>query len=217
MHSSPDPHAAQPALTYGPSPDAARLTVLLLHGRGDSAAGILGLAQALAIPDVAFVAPEAAGHTWYPLSFMSPIEQNEPALGSALRRVGTLIASLGERGVAPERIALMGFSQGACLSLEFAARNPRRYAAVIGLSGGLIGPRGQLRAYDGSLERTPLFLGCSDVDAHIPVDRVRETAEVFRRLDADVDERIYPGLGHTVVDDEVRAVRVLLRANPGAA
>ena len=217
MHSSSDPHAAQPALTYGPAPEAARLTVLLLHGRGDSAAGILGLAQALAIPDVAFVAPEAAGHTWYPLSFMAPTEQNEPALGSALRRVGTLVAWLGEREIMPERIALMGFSQGACLSLEFAARNPRRYAAVVGLSGGLIGPRGQLRAYDGSLERTPLFIGCSDVDAHIPVDRVRESAEVFRRLDGDVDERIYPGLGHTVAEDEIQAVRALLRADPAAA
>ena len=217
MHSSPDPHAAQPVLSFGPAPENARLTVLLLHGRGDSAAGILGLAQALSIPDVAFVAPEAAGHTWYPLSFMAPIEQNEPSLTSALRRVATLIGSLGQRGIAPERIALMGFSQGACLSLEFAARNPRRYAAVVALSGGLIGARGQLRTYDGSLERTPLFIGCSDVDAHIPVDRVRESSEVFRRLNAEVDERIYPGLGHTVVEDEMQAVRTLLRANTGIA
>ncbi len=217
MPTSPDPHAAQPVRTYGPPPVQARLTVLLLHGRGDSADGILGLAHALAVPDVAFVAPEAAGHTWYPLSFMSPIAQNEPALTSALRRVGALLASLGEQGIGPERVVLMGFSQGACLSLEFAARNPRRYGGVVALSGGLIGPRGGLQDYAGSFDGTPVFIGCSDTDAHIPVDRVRESAEVYRRLGAVVDERIYRALGHTVVEDEMTAVEALLRANPSAA
>jgi predicted esterase len=205
-----DPHANQPVRRLGPGPGEARLTVVLLHGRGDSAAGILGLARALDVPDVAFVAPDAAGHTWYPHSFLVPITRNEPALSSALRRLSSIVESLEHEGVGPERLVLMGFSQGACLSLEFAARHARRYAGVVALSGALIGPAGTPRDYAGSFDATPVFIGCSDVDAHIPLDRVRESADVFRRLGADVDERIYPGMGHTVNADELRAVTALL-------
>ncbi len=150
-------------------------------------------------------------------SFLTPIEKNEPWLTSALTAVDRLVAALGAQGVTGDRVALMGFSQGACLTLEFSARNPRRYAAVIALSGGLIGPPGTSFDYSGSLAETPVFIGCSDVDAHIPVERVRESAEVMRTLGARVDERIYPRMGHTVNSDELAAVRSLLGAGPARA
>jgi predicted esterase len=199
-------------LTLGPPPAQARLGAILIHGRGASPEDILGIAHELALPDIAYFAPAAAGNTWYPLSFLSPIAQNEPGLSSALRVIDGLIAHLGEQGVPPERIALMGFSQGACLTLEFAARHAQRYAAIAAFSGGVIGPPGTPREYPGSFAGTPAFLGCSDVDAHIPVERVRESAEIFRRMGAAVDERIYPRMGHTINQDEINAVRTLLEA-----
>jgi predicted esterase len=205
-----DPHAGQPVLRQGASVDEARLVVILVHGRGGSAEDMLGLADELRTSDVAYLAPQAAGHTWYPYSFLAPVEQNEPDLSSAIRVLGSQLDAVAAEGVAANRVALLGFSQGACLSLEFAARHARRYAAVIGLSGGLIGPPGTPRTYAGSFVGTPVFLGCSDVDAHIPVERVRETADVCRSLGATVDERIYPGMGHTINRDELDAVRALL-------
>ena len=207
-----DPHAGQPVMRRGPAPAQARLAVILVHGRGDSAAGILGLADEFAAADVTWIAPQAAGNTWYPYSFMSPIEKNEPGITSGLGVIAGLVDGLGADGVPPERIVLMGFSQGACLSQEFAARHARRYHAVIGLSGGLIGPPGTPRDYIGHFDGTPVFLGCSDIDPHIPLERVNESAEVFRRMGASVDERIYPRLGHTVNYDEIEAVRALLAA-----
>jgi predicted esterase len=211
MPSTPsDPHGAQKALWRGPEPAAARLAVILVHGRGGSAGEMLNLANELAIPDVTWVAPQAAGNTWYPYSFLAPIEQNEPGLSSALRVLGSLLKELASAGIPAERVGVLGFSQGACLALEFAARTATRYAAVAGLSGGLIGPPGTPRDYKGSLAGTPVFLGCSDIDAHIPVERVRESAAVFRTLNAQVDERIYPRMGHTINEDELEAVRKLL-------
>jgi predicted esterase len=207
-----DPHADQPVLTAGPKPADARLTVILVHGRGASAEDILGLAQELRLSDVAYLAPQAAGHTWYPYSFLSPIQQNEPGITSGLGTLARLVDMAGHQGVPADRVAFLGFSQGACLSLEFAARHARRYAGVFGLSGGLIGPAGTARDYPGSLDGTPVFLGCSDIDAHIPLERVRESAEVFRRMGAAVDERIYPRMGHTVNEDELEAVRTMLSA-----
>ena len=207
-----DPHAGQPVMRRGPAPAQARLAVILVHGRGDSAAGILGLADEFAAADVTWIAPQAAGNTWYPYSFMSPMEKNEPGITSGLGVIAGLVDTLGTEGVPPERIVLMGFSQGACLSQEFAARHARRYHAVIGLSGGLIGPPGTPRDYIGHFDGTPVFLGCSDIDPHIPLERVNESAEVFRRMGASVDERIYPRLGHTVNYDEIEAVRALLAA-----
>jgi predicted esterase len=205
-----DPHAGQPVLHLGPSPAEARLVAILLHGRGASAEDILSLAQQLSARDVTYLAPQAAGDSWYPYSFLAPIEQNEPYLGSALRLIDSLIDAVGKQGVPPERVVLMGFSQGACLSLEYAARHARRYAAIAGLSGGLIGPSGTPRSYPGSFEETPVFLGCSDIDPHIPVQRVHETADVFKRMQAVVDERIYPRMGHTVNRDEQDAIAALL-------
>lgn len=212
METTHDPHAEQPVMRKGPAPGQARLAVILVHGRGDSAAGILGLVDEFDAADITWIAPQAAGHTWYPYSFMSPTAQNEPGITSGLGVIGGLVNTLGADGIGPDRVVLMGFSQGACLSQEFAARNARRYHAVIGLSGGLIGPPGTPRDYGGSFDGTPVFLGCSDIDPHIPVERVKESAEVFRRMGASVDERIYPRLGHTVNYDEIEAVRALLKA-----
>jgi len=205
-----DPHADQPVLEMGPRPSAARLAAILLHGRGASAEDMLALASELRTADVAYLAPQAAGNSWYPHSFLTAIDLNEPWLTSALGRVTALIGSLEVQGITSERIAIMGFSQGGCLTLEFAARHARRYGAVIGLSGGLIGPPGTRRDYAGSLDGTPVFLGCSDIDAHIPVERVHESTTALRRLGAIVDERIYRGMGHTVNVDEIKAVRELL-------
>jgi predicted esterase len=197
-------------LRRGPAAGPATVAVILVHGRGDSASGILGLADALDAPHVAWLAPQAAGHAWYPFSFLVPTERNEPGLSSGLAVIDGLVDTLRVEGLPPERIVLMGFSQGACLAQEYAARHARRYHAVIGLSGGLIGPPGTPRDYAGSFEGTPVFLGCSDVDAHIPVERVHESADVFTRMGAAVDKRIYPGMGHTVNAEELSAVQALL-------
>lgn len=210
-----DRHAGQPVLRKGPASAQARLAVILVHGRGDSAAGILGLVDEFPQTDVTWVAPQAEGHSWYPFSFLSPVEQNEPGLSSALGVIGSLLRILEEEGVPADRVVLMGFSQGACLAQEFAARHPRRYAGIVGLSGGLIGPNGTARTYPGVFGGTPVFLGCSDMDPHIPLERVNESADVFRRMGADVDERIYPRMGHTVNADEIAAVsRLLSRSVP---
>lgn len=211
MRSAADPHASLPVLRRGPAPVESRRTVILVHGRGDSAEGILTLTDAFDLRDVAWIAPQAAAGSWYPYPFLAPTDQNEPGLSSGLRVIATLVQFLEGEGIAAERVVLMGFSQGACLAQEFAARNARRYAAIAGLSGGLIGPPGTPRNYEGSFEGTPVFLGCSDIDPHIPVERVHESAEVFRRMGAEVDERIYPKMGHTVNQDEVEAVAALLR------
>jgi len=213
MASSNDPHAGQRVLHYGAPLGKARRTAIFIHGRGASPEDILGLAAELGTDDVAYLAPQAAGSTWYPYSFLSPIPQNEPGITSALGVIAQLVDST---GLGAEHVAILGFSQGACLALEFAARHPRRYAAVIALSGGLIGPPGTRRDDAGSMEGTPVFLGCSDVDLHIPVERVRESAEVFRGLGAVVDERIYPAMGHTINDDELNAVRMLIRTKQAA-
>ena len=203
-------HSGQPIIRRGPAIAQARIAVLLVHGRGDSAAGILSLADEFNLPDVTWIAPQAAGNSWYPYSFLAPMERNEPGLSAALRLLGEIRQTVADEGMADDRLALMGFSQGACLAQEFAARNARRYHSILGLSGGLIGPPGTPRTYQGSFDRTPVFLGCSDVDPHIPVERVHESADVFRRMGAIVDERIYPRMGHTVNADEIAAVRALL-------
>ena len=214
MLDTADPHSGQTVLRLGPAPGDARVTMICVHGRGASAEDILGLAAELGTDDVAFLAPNAAGRTWYPLSFLAPMDRNQPGLDSGLAVLARLITELGASGIASERIGLMGFSQGACLALEFAARHARRYACVAGLSGGLIGPPGTPRAYAGSLDGTPVFLGCSDIDPHIPLERVHETTRVLRELGAVVDERIYAGMGHIVNADELEAVRSLV-AKPG--
>jgi phospholipase/carboxylesterase len=173
---------------------------------------MLSLAHALQQPDIAYMAPQAPGHTWYPHSFLAPLEQNEPALSEALGVVGEAVEHLQGEGFAPERLLLLGFSQGGCLALEYAARNARRFGGVAGLSAGLIGPEGTPRDYAGSLSGTPIFLGCSDVDAHIPLWRVGKSMRVLRALGAEVTERIYPRFGHAINDDEIAQVRSMLSA-----
>lgn len=200
-------------MRLGPEPVAARLAMILVHGRGSSATNMLDLALEFQTEDVAYLAPQAAGNTWYPYSFLTPIERNEPGISSGLLVLAGLVALLRTQGMPADRVGLLGFSQGACLSLEFAARNARRYAGVVGLSGGLIGPPGTPRTYSGSLDGTPVFLGCSDTDAHIPLERVHESAQTFESLGARVDERIYRWMGHTINEDELTWIRAFL-GNP---
>jgi predicted esterase len=207
-----DPHGGRPILFAGAPIGEAKGAMILIHGRGADARDILGLAEYFGRPDLAYVAPEASGHTWYPNRFLVPVEQNEPYLSSAFGVLATLIADIGKGGIGAERVFLLGFSQGACLSLEFAARNPRRYGGVIALSGGLIGASVDVSHYSGSLAGTPVFLGCSDVDPHIPLARVKESSAVMAALGATVTERIYPGMGHTVTGDEVEEIRKVLAA-----
>lgn len=210
MQQNDDPHANQPVLRAGPAPLDARLVTILLHGRGAGAEDILELSREFSANDVAYLAPQAAGRTWYPNSFLAPIAQNEPGISSAFRVIAGLLEELQQQNVSSDRVVLLGFSQGACLTLEFAARHPRRYAGVVALSGGLIGPPGTPRNYSGGFDGTPVFVGCSDIDGHIPLDRVHESTAVFRRMGATVDERIYPRMGHTVNRDELDAVDALL-------
>ncbi|HEX6547878.1 MAG TPA: alpha/beta hydrolase [Candidatus Dormibacteraeota bacterium] len=205
-------HQGQRVLAAGVPLAKARGAVIMVHGRGASAEDILTLAELLPQAGLAFLAPQAAGHTWYPNSFLAPIESNEPWLSSALTALAGLCQEVETNGPGLRHSALLGFSQGACLTLEFFARNPRRYGAVIGFTGGLIGPDGTPRDYPGSLAETPVFLGCGDPDPHIPVARVHETAEVLKRMGAEVTVRIYPGLPHTVNQDEADAAGRLLSA-----
>lgn len=212
----PAPHAGLPVRTLGAGLGEAKAAMILIHGRGSSAGDMLGLARMLAQDGFVYVAPQAAGNTWYPNRFLAPIESNEPNLSSALAVVETLVAQLGEQGIPQEKIILLGFSQGACLVQEYAVRNPGRFGGrfggIVGLSGGLIGPPGSQWNFGGSLKGTPVFLGCSDVDFHIPLERVDESATVFERLGADVTKRIYPGMGHTVNEDEIGFVRELQKS-----
>jgi predicted esterase len=203
IHTDQDPHAGAITYTMGLDLKQAQAAMILLHGRGATAQGILDLALDLHHPDFAYLAPQAAGNTWYPYSFLSPMEQNEPGLSSALNLVGRLVAQIESSGIPIDRIVMAGFSQGACLVSEYAARNARRYGGLLVFSGGVIGPPGTPREYPGSLDGTPIFLGCSDVDPHIPIERVEETADVFNELGAQVEKVIYPGMGHTIVEDEI--------------
>lgn len=209
-----DPHAGQPVLSAG-APLGASPVVILLHGRGAGPEDILTLASALQRPGVTYLAPSAANRTWYPYSFLADIEKNEPYLSSALSMLSALVAGLEARGVRRDRIVLGGFSQGACLSSEFAVRHAGRYGGVLALSGGLIGPPGTTWRREGSFAGTPVFFGCSDVDAHIPKERVGESAEVFARMGADVTTRLYPGMGHLVNEDEIEAARRVIDGVPG--
>lgn len=186
--------------------------MIVLHGRGGTNEQALALADHLDVPGFVFVAPQAAGNTWYPHRFIVPRQQNEPHLSSALAVVDGLVDDLVRGGLTYDRIMLLGFSQGACLAAEYAARHPRRYGGVMVLSGGLIGTDDELTGYSGSLDDTPVFLGCSDVDFHIPVERVHASATQFSAMGAAVDERIYPGMGHTINQEEIDAVKAIMQA-----
>ncbi|MEO7156862.1 MAG: dienelactone hydrolase family protein [Vicinamibacterales bacterium] len=183
---------------------------ILIHGRGASPEDILGLAGALDRPDVTYLAPTAANNTWYPYSFLTEIAKNEPYLSSALSVVGALVGVVEGAGITRDRIVMMGFSQGACLTSEFAIRHPSRFGGVVAFSGGAIGPPGTTWDDSGRFEGTPMFFGCSDIDAHIPEARVHETSAICARMGATVTTKIYPGMGHLVNDDELAHARTLL-------
>jgi predicted esterase len=205
-----DPHAGQDLLSAGEPLVSARAAMLLVHGRGASAADILSLADELDLRGFAYLAPQAAGYNWYPQRFIAPLEANQPWLDSALASLQRALDHIYAAGIPAERTVLLGFSQGACLVLEYSARRPLSCAGVVGLSGGLIGPQVDPQRYPGAFPETPVFLGCSDVDPHIPRERVEATAQQLRGMGAKVDLRLYPGMPHTVNDDELEAVRQMM-------
>lgn len=204
------PHQSKPTATYGAPPARAKAAMIMIHGRGASAQGMLPLAEEFAQPDFHYIAPQADNHTWYPYSFLAPKEKNQPGISSGLQRIHDLIQELREEGIPRTKLILLGFSQGACLATEFAARHPGKLGGIVGLSGGLIGPEINPDDYIGDLMKSPVFLGCSNVDPHIPGERVDETEEVFIKLNGTVDKRIYKGMGHTVNEDEIKAVRSIM-------
>ncbi|MDX1523094.1 MAG: dienelactone hydrolase family protein [Anaerolineae bacterium] len=205
------PHHNEPILVVGEPLESAKAAMILVHGRGANATDILSLREHIGAAGFAYLAPQAADFTWYPQSFLAPIEQNEPFLTSALATIDGVVTLVKEAGISAEKIVLGGFSQGACLASEFVARNAQRFGGLFAFSGGLIGPPGTARAYAGSFEGMPAFFGCSDVDFHIPKDRVHESAATFERMGANVTTRIYPGMPHTIIKDETDFVRSMVQ------
>lgn len=210
MTNGQHPHGNMPVYSVGAPLEEASGAMIMIHGRGATAQDILMLGRELDHPDFVYLAPQAYQNSWYPYGFMNPMESNQPYLNSALRVVSGLLDHLKQKGFGTAQIMLAGFSQGACLVTEYAVRHPAQYGGIAGLSGGLIGPEGTPRDYPGELKGTPVFLGCSDVDFHIPKERVLETADVFRRMGAHVTDRLYPGMGHTVNRDEISFVRAMM-------
>lgn len=207
---SADPHAGQPVVAAGPPLEEAAAAMVLVHGRGATAQGMIPLARELAQPRFTYLAPQAADSTWYPQRFMAPLEANEPYLTSALAAVWRVVEEAAAAGVSAERTILLGFSQGACLTLELAARHARRYGAVVGLTGGLIGPPGRDFDFAGDFAGTPVLLASGDPDPHVPWSRVEETAGVLRDLGAEVTLERYPGMGHTINEEQLRMTRALM-------
>ena len=205
------PHANTPVLHAGAPLATAAGAIVLLHGRGASAEDILQLGAALQRPDLALVAPQAAGHTWYPQSFLAPREQNEPYLSSALAKIAAIVADIAAAGIPRERIVIAGFSQGACLTSEFAASHPARYAGLLAFTGGLVGPLGASLHHDGELAGTPALLLSGDPDPHVPWQRVEDTARELHRMGAVVEAVRYPGRPHTVSAPEIELARKLLQ------
>ena len=205
------PHAGQPVLHAGTPLETAHAAMLLVHGRGASAADIMTVGQELTHPDFAYLAPQAAGNAWYPNPFTAPIESNEPYLSSAISVLEDVLAKITEH-VKQERVIVLGFSQGACLALEFAARHAQRFGGVVGFSGGLIGPDGTPRDYPGNFHGTPVFIGCSDVDPHIAKARVLEAGDVLKRMGATVTVKLYPNMAHTVNADEIHSAAQIVEA-----
>ena len=207
-----EPHRDRPVFESGCVIRDAKAAMIMIHGRGASAQSILSLAAEFKTDNVLYLAPQASNNTWYPYRFFDPVEANEPGITSGLQFIDLLLAYLTENGIPDNKIFLLGFSQGACLTLEYAARNPRNFAGVIGLSGGLIGPMGMKFDLSGNFtNQTEVFLGCSDSDFHIPLQRVNETADIFTKMGAKVIKEIYENMGHTVNEDEIEHIINLLK------
>jgi phospholipase/carboxylesterase len=196
--------------TAGQSLATATNVLILLHGRGGSAADILSLAPALRVADFALLAPQAPQNSWYPASFLAPLAHNEPSLSKALHTLRELVASLESQGIKKENLYFLGFSQGACLTLEFVARTATRYGGVVAFTGGLIGDKIYPEHYAGDLAGTPIFMGTSDPDFHVPVERVRASAALLTQLGAHVTERVYPHMGHTISQEEIELANTLI-------
>ncbi len=204
------PHEDQPVYSAGTKLEDASAAMILLHGRGAGAQDILSLSTYFDRPGLAFFAPQAEGYTWYPNRFIFPIEQNEPYLSSALKTIDRIVREAEASGITTDKIFIGGFSQGACLASEYVIRNPKRYGGLVAFSGGYIGPLNMQREPRGDLEEMPVFLGCSDIDPHIPLHRVKETSALLSAMGARVTEKIYPDMGHTVNDDEIQQAKKLM-------
>jgi len=177
--------------------------LIMLHGRGGSAEDILSLSSYLDVNDFSLLAPQATNHSWYPYSFLAPPEQNDPWLSSALERLKEVVDDLSAKGISSENIYFLGFSQGACLTLEYVTRNAKKYGGVIAFTGGLIGNKVNLTNYKGDFENTPVFIGTGDPDPHVPVERVYATTNILKNMNAAVTEKVYAGMGHTINQDEI--------------
>ncbi len=209
------PHQSKPILKSGIHSSKADAAMILIHGRGATAQSVLTLADEFDTDKkLTLRAPQASQNTWYPYSFMAPSDNNEPHLSSALMKIHNTVQDLKEEGFDEESIYFLGFSQGACLISEYIARHPNRFGGLIALSGGLIGNGDVLNSddYVGNLKDTPIFMGCSDVDPHIPKERVDASEKVFTELNANVTKKLYPGMGHTVNADEIRHINKILNA-----
>ena len=191
----------------------AKKALIMIHGRGASAEDILGLSRHLNVNDFALIAPQATNHTWYPYSFLAPPAQNEPGLSSALSLLNEVVDDINKAGISSNNIYLLGFSQGACLALEFATRNARQWGGVAAFTGGLIGDKIYAENYKGSFENTPVFIGTSDPDPHVPVQRVNESAKILQTMEASLTVKIYPNMGHTISPDEIDLVKDLIFKN----
>lgn len=206
------PHAGQPILSAGKPLGEAPVAVVMVHGRNAGPENILDLVPRLGRPNVTYLAPAAANRTWYPYSFMADIASNEPGISSGIAVLRGLVEQIEAAGVPRRRVVVLGFSQGACLTSEFAVRTASRFGGIVAYSGGAIGPPGTTWDESTRFDATPCFFGCSDVDPHVPEPRVRETADLCRRMGAEVTLQIYPGMGHLVNDDEIAWTRRLLDA-----
>lgn len=205
------PHQQSKIHEFGASLSKAKAAIIMIHVRGASAKGMFSLADQFAQPDFYYAAPQAQNHTWYPYNaFLEPIEKNQPGLSSGLQLIHDLLDSITQEGIPTEKIILLGFSQGACLATEFAARHPQKLGGVVAFSGGLIGPTISLENYSGSMDKTPLFIGCSDNDPYVPNERLDITSQVFEKLNANVNKQIYKGMGHTINDEEIKEVRGMM-------
>jgi len=204
------PHMTKPVHATGAKLEEASAALILLHGRGATAEDILSLSAFFNYPQLAYLAPQAEGFTWYPNRFMAPVEQNEPYLSAALSRIDELVKKAESHRIPTERIFIGGFSQGACLASEYVIRNPRRYGGLLVFSGGHIGPLDMQRQPHGDLRGMPAFLGCSDMDPHIPLQRVKETSALLEAMGAKVTEKIYPRMEHTIIKDEIELARQVI-------